>query len=115
MPNTPDWILTVSYDHVWELASGELIGSIFTRYKSDYYNTVFNYADDEQDAYTQTDLSLEWLSDNGNWSIMGYVRNLEDERPISYATFISAGPGNDDFNWIFGAPRTYGVKLQYNF
>ena len=115
MPNTPDWILSVSYDHVWDLTSGELIGSIFTRYKSDYYNTVFNYADDEQDAYTQTDLSLEWLSDSGSWSIMGYVRNLEDERPISYATFISAGPGNDDFNWIFGAPRTYGVKVGYSF
>lgn len=115
MPNAPEWIFTVNYDHYWQVASGEVVGRIFSRYKSDYYNTVFNYADDEQESYTQTDLSLEWRRGEGDWSVMAYVRNIEDERPVSYATFISAGPNNDDFNWLFGAPRTYGVRLAYNF
>jgi iron complex outermembrane receptor protein len=116
LPNAPEWIFTVGYDHAWELAgAGTITGSIFSRYKDDYFNTVFNYADDRQDGYTQTDVSLEYLSDSGMWSVLAYVRNLEDERPINYFNFISAGPSNDDFNWGFGAPRTYGIRLAIDF
>jgi iron complex outermembrane recepter protein len=115
LPNSPEWIFTIGYDHIWNVGAGTLTGSIFSRYKDDYYNTVFNYNDGNQSSYTQTDVSLEYAAGNGNWSVLAYARNLEDERPVNYFNFISAGPSNDDYNWGFGAPRTYGVKLQYNF
>jgi len=115
LPNSPEWIFTIGYDHVWNLSSGTITGSVFSRFKDAYYNTVFNYNDGKQSSYTQTDVSLEYVYGDGVWSLMAYGRNLEDERPINYFNFISAGPNNDDFNWGFGAPRTYGVKFQYNF
>jgi iron complex outermembrane receptor protein len=116
LPNSPEWVLTLAYDHTWDFAqNGSLTGSIFSRYKDDYYNHVQNYADSQQEAYTQTDVSVEYLSGNANWSVLAYARNLEDERPINYFNFISAGPANDDFNWGFGAPRTYGIMLRYEF
>ena len=115
LPNSPEWIFTLGYDHDWSLATGRLTGSIFSRYKSDYYNTVFNYRDGQQGSYTETDVSLEYAHGDGNWSVLAYVRNLEDERPINFFQFISAGPSNDDFNWGFSQPRTYGVKVTYTF
>ncbi len=115
LPNAPEWILTLGYDHTWHLGAGTLTGSVFSRYKDDYFNSVFNYQDSKQDSYTQTDVSLEYLSGNGAWSVQAYGRNLEDEQPINYMNFISAGPANDDFNWVFGAPRTYGVRVQFTF
>jgi iron complex outermembrane recepter protein len=112
-PNAPEWILTASYDHTWHVGAGTLTGSIFSRYKDEYYNTVFNYKDSQQESYTQTDVSLEYLT--GPWSVQAYGRNLEDERPMNYMNFVSAGPSNDDFNWLFGTPRTYGVRVSYTF
>jgi len=115
LPNAPEWILSIGYDHIWNIGAGTLTGSIFSRYKDNYYNHVQNYADSEQDAYTQTDASLEYRTGSGNWSVMAYIRNIEDKRPINYFGFVSAGPTNDDFNWGFGAPRVWGVKVTFNF
>jgi len=115
MPNAPDLIFTVSYDHVWSTDIGDFTGRIYSLYKSEYHTTFFNYNDDLQESYTQTDVSLEWVSENSSWSILGYVRNLEDERPINNFRFVSAGGANDDFNWAFGTPRTYGLKIGYQF
>ena len=110
LPNAPELIFTLGYDHTWHFGGGgALTGSIFSRYKSDYYNSVFNYADSHQDAYTQTDASLEYVTEGNKWSFMIYGRNLENELPINYMNFISAGH-NDDFNWVFGAPRTVGLR-----
>ena len=71
--------------------------------------TIFNYNDGRQDGYTSTDVSLKYDS-GGAWTLSVFGRNLEDERPLTYASFTSAGP-DDIFNWQFGMPRTYGVRL----
>lgn len=114
MPNTPEFLLTASYEHTWSLQDGEVVASIFARFKDDYQNSPHNMTDAIQEAYTQTDVNLGYFNNRG-WNVSLYVRNLEDERPISYFGFTSAGPNNDDFNWSLGAPRTFGVKVGYDF
>ena len=111
----PEWILTLGYDHTWTIGDGATVtGSIFSRYKADYYASPYNYADGEQEAYTQTDASLEYASASDRWAVRLYVRNIEDEQPLSYHSFTSAGP--DDIQiWYFGPPRTYGAQLSVNF
>ena len=42
------------------------------------------------------------------------MHNLENERPLSYGSFVSAGP-DDIYNWQFGQPRTYGLRLNFDF
>ncbi len=42
------------------------------------------------------------------------MRNIENNRPLSYAGFTVAGP-DDIYNWQFGAPRTYGVRVAFDF
>ncbi|MBL8549002.1 MAG: TonB-dependent receptor [Hyphomonadaceae bacterium] len=110
-PRSPDWVLTAGWEHVFPLASGAtLTFDVFSRYNSGYYTTAFNFKDDEQDAFTQTDVGLEYASSEGHFTIRAFARNLEDYRELTYAAFTSAGP-DDVYNWQFGAPLTYGVRI----
>ena len=87
---------------------------MYFRYKDSYYTNIFNFNDGQQDAFTQTDLSLEYANADGDLRIQAYVRNLENERPVTFSGYTSAA-SDDIYAWNFGAPRTYGVKLSYDF
>ncbi len=113
-PFSPEWVVTVGYDHEFNLGSGTLTASVDTMYKSSYFTDFYNYSDGEQEAYTQSNASLEYAPAGQAWTIRAFVRNIEDERPLTYGSFVSAGP-DDIFNWQFGTPRTYGVRVGVDF
>jgi iron complex outermembrane recepter protein len=107
--NSPKLVATLGYDHTFRLGNGDTLkASLFERYKSSYFTDFYNYNDAKQKAYHQTDVSLEYKS--GHFSVQGYVRNVEDYRPLINAYFIAAGP-DDIFNFWYGQPRIYGVKV----
>jgi iron complex outermembrane recepter protein len=114
-PITPRVTITVGYDKEFDLGNaGSLTASVFSTYKSAYYNDIFNFRDSLQKSFTQTDLSLTWAPQNKKYNVQAYVRNIEDTRPVTYAGFTAAG--NDRiYNWQFAAPRTYGVRLSVDF
>jgi iron complex outermembrane receptor protein len=107
-PQAPKWTIALGYDHTFHIGESQLVASVFSRFKTEYYLTPFNWAADRQDAFTQTDFNLEWKAPGGRYTIQAYVRNIEDERPVNYASFT--GNGVNVYNFIFGAPRTYGVQ-----
>ncbi|WP_228350455.1 TonB-dependent receptor [Rhodocaloribacter litoris] len=111
--HSPRWILIGGYDRDVPLGPGILNIGVKTQYKSAYYLTPFNFAMERQDAYTKTDVDVAYRHPDGRWEIGAFVHNLEDNRIITYAAFT--GGGIDLYNWIFGAPRTYGVRLSYLF
>lgn len=112
--HAPSWIFTASYDHYWETSLGSVVGSIFSRWKDDYFLSPFNDADSQQDAFFQTDAHLKFTSADENWEVMLYVRNIEDNQPLTFYSYTAAGP--DDVQlWSFGAPRTFGLNVSYNF
>ncbi|MEI6643123.1 MAG: TonB-dependent receptor [Novosphingobium sp.] len=112
---SPKFIITAGIDHTFELGGmGSLTARADTTFKSSYFTDFYNYRDGTQGAFTQSDLSLEYQSANKMYSIIGFVKNLENNRPLTYGSFVSAGP-DDIFNWQFGAPRTYGVRLGVKF
>jgi iron complex outermembrane recepter protein len=114
-PYSPKVVLALEYDHTFHLGSaGTLKASAASRYKSSYYTDFFNYNDAQQKAHTQSDVSLEYKPQGKHFSAQAFVRNLEDKRPLTNAGFISAGP-DDIFNFQFGQPRTYGVRLGADF
>ncbi|MDO7833731.1 TonB-dependent receptor [Sphingobium sp. HBC34] len=115
LAQTPKFVIGAGYQHVFQLGSaGTLTANAFTRFKSDYFLTFFNYRDSRQEAFTQSDLSLEYRPESGRFGVQAYVRNLEDTRPLTYAGYTAAGP-DDIFNFQFGAPRTYGVRVSFDF
>ncbi len=114
-PFSPELVLTASLEHTFDLGGmGFLTFLGNTTYKSSYFTDFYNYSDGEQDSFTQSDLSVEWRPENEQYSFMAFVRNIENERPLSYGGFISAGP-DDIFNWQFGRPRTYGVRFAIDY
>lgn len=114
-PRSPEWVLTAGWEHIFPLDNGgELRFNAFTRYNSGYFTSIFNWSDDKQDSFTQTDVSLEYGAPGGRWSLQAFARNLENTRELTHAAFTSAGP-DDIYNWQFGAPRTYGVRLSVDY
>ncbi|MCC7461280.1 MAG: TonB-dependent receptor [Gammaproteobacteria bacterium] len=115
VPNSPKFVAALGYDHVFQLGSaGTLTASLYSRYKSSYYVTIFNEHDMQQDGFTQTDVNLEWRSANRRFTAQAYAQNLEDERPLVYGSFVAAGPDRI-MVFAFGRPRTYGLRLGYEF
>jgi len=112
---SPKWVLQVGYDHTFHLGSaGSLVASASTKYKSSYFTDFFNYRDGEQGSYMQTDASLDYKPESGNWSVQAFAHNLENKRPLTYGGYIAAGP-DDIYNWAFGTPRTFGVRVNVDF
>ncbi|MFM5954093.1 MAG: TonB-dependent receptor [Novosphingobium sp.] len=114
-PFSPEWIITAGLDHTFQLGgAGTLTARADTTFKSKYFTDFYNYRDGSQKALSQTDVSLEFKPAGGKFSILAFAKNLENIRPLTYGSFISAGP-DDVFNWQFGAPRTYGVRVSVDF
>jgi iron complex outermembrane receptor protein len=64
-----------------------------------------------QDAYSRTDLRLEWVPTRAQWRVQAYVQNVEDD-----AVLLRALRGGDNFiQGVYAAPRTAGVRLSYHF
>jgi len=85
-----------------------------TTFKSSYFLDFYNYRDGKQAAFTQTDISLTYKPVGDHFSVQAFARNLENVRPLTYGSFVSAG-SDDIYNWQFGAPRTYGVRVGIDF
>lgn len=114
-PQTPKFVITMGYDHIFDFGSaGTLTASVFSKFKSSYFTDIFNYRDSKQKAFTQTDLTLLYKPQDERWSVQAFVRNLENEKPLTYASYVAAGP-DDVYTWQFGTPRTYGVRVGIDF
>jgi iron complex outermembrane receptor protein len=114
-PFSPKFIITAGIDHSFQLGdAGSITARADTTFKSSFFTDFYNYRDGTQAAFTQSDFSLEYQTANKMYSIIGFVKNLENNRPLTYGSFTSAGP-DDVFNWQFGAPRTYGIRLNAKF
>jgi iron complex outermembrane receptor protein len=114
-PFSPEWVITAGLDHTFPLGDmGGLTARANTTFKSKYFTDFYNYRDGTQSALSQTDASLEYQPENKKFTISAFVKNIEGTRPLTYGSFTSAGP-DDIFNWQFGTPRTYGVRLSVDF
>jgi iron complex outermembrane receptor protein len=114
--NSPKIVATLGYDRTFPLTNGgSLKASLFARYKSRYYTDFYNYNDAQQEAYAQTDVSLVYQSASGHYTVQGYVQNVGDYRPLINAYYISAGPSDRIFNFWYGQPRVYGLKVGVNY
>jgi iron complex outermembrane recepter protein len=113
---SPTYIITAGLDHVFQLGgSGTVTAAVNTTFKSAYFTDFYNYRDGKQGGFSQSDMSLTYKPENEKFSVQAFVKNLENNRPLTYGSFVSAGPTDDVFNWQFGTPRTYGVRVSVDF
>jgi iron complex outermembrane receptor protein len=124
MDNAPAGSGTAYYEHRWELAAGGDVSLRFnTRYNSGYYKSDLAGTGDigsntytrlpaqyKQEAFTRSDLSLQYTAASGKFDIQAYVRNIEDKLQLN-----SIQPIGNDF--VAGtearitAPRTFGIRM----
>ncbi|RVU05910.1 hypothetical protein EOE18_08075 [Novosphingobium umbonatum] len=124
----PKFTLSGSYEHTFELKDGaRIIGRVNSRYSSGYlvsdtmgdgnpFAGVYSVmpAQYRQGAFTRTDLSLAYESENGKLRLEGFVRNLENKVQLlgSPNGINPAGVGTADRTTVrVSEPRMFGARL----
>lgn len=102
-PHAPKISTTITYNHVFNLPSGNLTlgGEVFLT--SDYYTHEIENSYTWQPGYMQAGLNADYTPSVGTWEISGYVHNLTD-----YAVKESGLPVT-----TLGDPRTFGFNFLY--
>jgi iron complex outermembrane receptor protein len=109
---SPDWTLYVDASYTFFGGRmGDWIPGVYIYHSDDYKTTNIPYFFSHQDAYTTLDFRLTWRQDQGPWSVRAYVNNATDETVQIGSDQFSEGRAVADFN----RPRTYGVRVSYNF
>ena len=109
--NTPDISAQLGLAYEFDVGErGTLTPEVQTLFSGSYLlSRAFpNYL---QKSYTKTELRLTYRSADSRLSLQAFVDNLEDEATIGRVTVASGG----GFSGSYAAPRTYGLKLGYNF
>ncbi|WP_241242168.1 TonB-dependent receptor [Thalassotalea sp. G2M2-11] len=112
--NSPKWNGRASFEYFFSnFTSGELSLRGSAAFRSKTYLTVSSSEVLAQSSYTLLDMSLNYLSEEGNWGVSLYGKNLSDERYRQHGFDLSASPGVQ--LGYYGAPRTFGVNVNYKF
>jgi iron complex outermembrane receptor protein len=111
MLSSPDYTIIAGYQHQWALPNGgTLSGRVSTQYVDAYFTHDNNVPGSFQDSYTRTNLSLNYTHPGSNWSIRGWVRNLENDDVVNVSQFSCCRGGWAVF---MKPPRMYGVSVKY--
>jgi iron complex outermembrane receptor protein len=109
--------LTADVSHIFSLGSGTLTPEIGTKFQSGQYYDFYNVPDSYQPAYTRSYVDLTYAPNIGRWTVMLYVRNLENSVVMSDESESFAPPITQPgtYNVDFQAPRTFGVTITDHF
>ena len=111
--NAPRRSATVSYEHNFELGDGHnLVLGARSRLSSSYFTDLSYLPEQEQDAYMQSDAFITLQGPDNNWSLTGFVNNIENKRILTYSVVRPVLPA---VYGVFAPPRTYGLRVSVNF
>jgi iron complex outermembrane receptor protein len=108
LDRAPTTTANLGYTHHFAVAGGgDVAATIGTHFTSSYLisDLAANVRYRQPSAH-KSDASLVYTDAGGHWTVQAYVRNIEDEIKIE-----SRVPGG----FFISDPRTYGVRLGYNF
>ncbi|SES12900.1 TonB-dependent receptor [Sphingobium sp. YR768] len=118
-PFTPKWMIQGSIDYKWGLSSSldAFLGanaSHRSRTTSAFGRnspaSIYPYSLVLVDAYTLVDGQLGIAAPSGKWRVTGFVRNL-----LNKYYYTDAFRQIDNVSRHVGEPRTYGLRVNYNF
>lgn len=110
---SPKWSVAGGYEHVFDLESGgKITPRIQFQYRTASYLTFYNRSNDRQAPYSLVDTTLTYTAPEERWSVQAFVRNIGDKVVLTAAD--QGGPYGS-MRYQFGAPRTFGVRMQADF
>lgn len=114
MPRAPKWSGAATYAHTFDLGDGGTVVLDGTMQFASRRWLGFDYVEPQDvGGYATFDANLTYTAPDERWSLAAFVRNIGEEAvytgagvhafapPLTYATIAP--------------PRTYGVRLRYNF
>ncbi|RMA78784.1 TonB-dependent receptor [Umboniibacter marinipuniceus] len=109
---SPDYTIALGASYSIPMGSmGELVPGAFLYHSADYKTQNVEYFFAKQEAYTTLDLRATWYTPLDDVSVQAYAKNVTEEVYLTETTVFSRGRAMGDYN----APRTFGVRVAYNF
>ncbi len=110
--NSPTWTVNLTAQQTFNVGDYKVVAGGDTQYKSS--RTVgFEFLPEQRQGPTwTTNAQLSFGPASDRWSIAGFVRNIEDDRILNFATTHPLA------NVLVGgstAPRTYGARVSTKF
>jgi len=115
LPWSPEWSLTLNFEHNWYLPGGQRISPFLSvSFLDEYFFNDNNFDEGPfhsgQKAVATMNFSLRYINEEQRWGAEIYVYNLTDEL---VRTWADPGPGYLRAN--FAPPRSYGIKMRKDF
>ena len=115
MPNSPDSKYTIGANYTWNFAPGALTLGGTWSYTHELQSGVFSNPIHVAPSHEILDLRLLWNDASDRYTIIGFVKNADDED--AYLRSVGGSPTAVGSRRTVGLvyPRTYGLELQYRF
>lgn len=111
-PYTPDLTVGLGISYTFNLDDyGTIVPHVFAYYNSGYETNRAPVFFGEQDGYTKLDIALRWQSADGDWTAKLWMNNATDELITTYTEILSRARVAQDY----AAPKTWGLRVGYNF
>ena len=111
----PEWKINLAAEYTVYLGRyGSLTPRIQYYWSDETYYRAFNRPEDRQESYHLTDVKLTWTSPTQDWSVEGFVTNLEDD-PIYQNVLVGPSSLENPFNAWYGPPRLWGVRVAFSY
>lgn len=112
LTQAPEWTFGGGIQHDFQIGNLRITPRVQTRYQSKSFFTILNRPQEQQDDYWRSDATLTIQPDDGPWQLQFYGRNLEDSVVL---TTSGEAAYADGYLIQFAPPRTYGVRLSFDF
>lgn len=115
LPNSPEFQSDLTLEYQMQLNdSWSALLRVQGVYASERYFNEFEEDISHQDSTTKLNANLLLTSEDGQWSLNVWGRNLTDEYSAAHVNVSSSAIGHATFGGLT-PPRTYGVTLGFNF
>ena len=111
---SPKWTARLGGTWTHDLANAsQLLFTLSGNYRDAMWLSVENKPALTEGDYWVVDAIISWVSQGGNWTVRGGVKNLTDEvYRIEGQEFSSVGGIQTAY---YGNPRTYTISLDYRY
>ena len=113
-PDTPELTLNGMVRYQWVLDSGLILAALTDfSYKDETYTEIENIEKLKKDGYIVWNAQMSLTSSDESWTVALWGKNLGDKEYETNTFGNLSGVGQSRYV-MYGAPRTYGMSVNYN-
>ena len=113
---SPDWTITTTIEHAFQLGNGASLTPNLSVYYQDDYDYTAGLVDSpaskcNQEAYATVRARVTYLPPGGAWQASLFGSNITDKRYWSFCNNARGGT----YDYTYGAPDRWGLEFRMNF